>query len=185
MGNVKGILEARLNKLHEWLGRASVVFSVLAAIVLFLMMVFGVIDVVSVQTFGIPVYVAFEAVVTGLVLVVWLAMSRVEWQDEQIAATFFFDRLAPSTRLSLDVLYKLAAFAGSIVLAVLGSQRMIRAFAIDEVLPMGEYVPLAPIRLGFALGSYLLALVCLTRLVVAVQTFLRGLRDSRGASGGS
>ncbi|MFC1929821.1 TRAP transporter small permease [Chloroflexota bacterium] len=166
-------LELGVAKAYRMLGRISAASSLIAGLLLFVLMTAGVIDVVSVQSFSTPIYIAYEFVITFLVLVVWLSLAHVEHKHEQITATFFYDRFPSRVRDSIDVFSSLAAMVISAILSYLATIRLLRAFEIGELIPMGQYMPLTPIRLVFAIGIYLFTAVCLIKFVYTLIRVLR------------
>jgi TRAP-type C4-dicarboxylate transport system permease small subunit len=177
-------LHAKLVIAHVSLRHVSRVFAIAAASCLLVMMLAGVLDVVTSQTFLRPVYQAYEIAVVFLVLVVWLSVPLVEQEGEQITSTFLYSRMGEGKRGAIDFVSALAATGVTGILALVATQRLFRSFAMDERLPLGQYVPLAPIRLGFALGIYLLTIVCLVKLVLVILERNHGVSESRAAGKG-
>jgi len=140
----------------------------LAWFVVFLMMIYTVVDVLALKVAGFALLGTVETTALLMVLCVFFSFAQTEWEDGHIRVDFVYNKLGKRAQQFSDLLTQFLAAA---LFGVMGWAALLNGFeklSSDEV-TMDLLLPLFPFAFVAGAGCCLIAVALLSKTVMAFQ----------------
>lgn len=138
--------------------------SFVAAAAMFIMAVTGAADVLA-RLMNRPLAGSYELIETLMVFVVFLGIAKAEEQNRHVSVTLLVNVLPSSGRILLSSFGSVLSAILFCMIAYFGWAEGLRSFATGEVQPGEIGLPLWPARFILAIGSTMMLLQCLVKIL--------------------
>lgn len=153
--SLKRVIEpvsVKLDKISHW--------------VLFAMMIYSVVDVLSLKLFNYSLLGTVEMTALLMVICVFFSFAQTELEDGHIRVDFVYNKFSPKFRAICDFLTQLAC---TVLFAFIGWSSILNGFEKWETseLTMDLLIPLYPFAFIASIGCCLLCIVLLMKTIIA------------------